>query len=581
MHRHRLVSTSQIQETPLNGEPEQIPYQSPIRVIPFIQPATALTQTEKKQRYSHAIGTMRSAFSGIPRIADELDQRRVTLALRPLIKSCTTLLINTKPETHGCEEGARFRIHPIQPYSLGISTSNEIKTLIFENPSVIRIYVTPADYHIQSHAKKSGFKMMDPEKLKIFGIKAYEINPINILNIIRKEVRHFLGKRIEIVANPKIFQLDFVSNNIGSRYMACTTEMRSYWNSVDTAFRKLGNVHSDIEMIPDSTRFKLSPVKPQNPQATTPQIVQLVSPQMTTDLRSVLDTVKSSPQANFEDFLIDARDISTVIYTHLNDTIDRFKSGTGQPYLLIKGLPIDPQLPRTPLTVIASEKTTYASEALLMGMNLSLGQPFSYKYEKEGQCVHNICPNPAHEQSLSNMGSRVTFGFHMEMAFHKIKPDYLILICLKEDHERQCLTTMVDMEAAIAETHPETLKILREPLFKIDVPASYQREDWEPDWQPMIHGNTIVMAEHCKIHFKTPAAESALNELRSTLDKIGSGVHLEPGDLLVLDNRRIMHGRSIFTPRYDGDDRWLQRSYSHRDLAAAQTEWPHSERVFE
>ena len=140
---------------------------------------------------------------------------------------------------------------------------------------------------------------------------------------------------------------------------------------------------------------------------------------------------------------------------------------------------------------------------------------------------------------------------------------------------------MVDMEEAIRQTRSEAIETLRQPLYKIDVPASYQREDWAPDWQPMIHGMTIVMAEHCKIHFKTPAAEAALNELRNTLDKIGSGVHLEPGDLLVLDNRRMMHGRSIFTPKYDGNDRWLQRSYSHVDLAKAKTEWPHSERVFE
>ncbi len=578
MHRHRIVAISRLQETPSIGVPERIP----VRVIPFFQSAPALTQTEKKHRFSHAVNTMKVAFSGIPRIEDEMDQRRVTLALRPLIKSCTTLLINTKPETHGCDEGARFRIHPTIPYSVGIATSNEIKTLIFENPKLIRIYVTPADYHLQSHeTKKGGLRMMDQGKLNILGIKAYEINPINILNIIRKEVSHFRGKRIEIVANSKIFHLDFVSNNIGSRYMACTTEMRSYWAAVDTAFQKLQRVHSDIEMIHDSKRFKLSPTKTVAPQTITPEIIPLVDPRISTDLELALTDIIRSPQEHFEDFLLETRGISTVLYTHFQDQIDLFKSGAGQPYLLIKGLPIDPHLPNTPLTVIASEKTTYASEALLMGMNLILGQPFSYKYEKEGQCVHNICPNPAHEQSLSNLGSKVTFGFHMEMAFHKIKPDYLLLICLKEDHEKKCLTTMVDMEEAIRQTHSEAIEILRQPLYKIDVPASYQREDWAPDWQPMIHGMTIVMAEHCKIHFKTPAAEAALNELRNTLDKIGSGVHLEPGDLLVLDNRRMMHGRSIFTPKYDGNDRWLQRSYSHVDLAKAKTEWPHSERVFE
>jgi hypothetical protein len=29
----------------------------------------------------------------------------------------------------------------------------------------------------------------------------------------------------------------------------------------------------------------------------------------------------------------------------------------------------------------------------------------------------------------------------------------------------------------------------------------------------------------------------------------------------VLDNRRVIHGRSPYTPRHDGHDRWLQRTF--------------------
>jgi hypothetical protein len=37
-------------------------------------------------------------------------------------------------------------------------------------------------------------------------------------------------------------------------------------------------------------------------------------------------------------------------------------------------------------------------------------------------------------------------------------------------------------------------------------------------------------------------------------------VVLATGDLLVIDNARVVHGRTPYEPRFDGSDRWLQRS---------------------
>jgi alpha-ketoglutarate-dependent taurine dioxygenase len=42
---------------------------------------------------------------------------------------------------------------------------------------------------------------------------------------------------------------------------------------------------------------------------------------------------------------------------------------------------------------------------------------------------------------------------------------------------------------------------------------------------------------------------------------------LEPGDLLVVDNHRCIHGRTPFAARHDGSDRWLQRSFVVDELA--------------
>ena len=46
-------------------------------------------------------------------------------------------------------------------------------------------------------------------------------------------------------------------------------------------------------------------------------------------------------------------------------------------------------------------------------------------------------------------------------------------------------------------------------------------------------------------------------------------VVLEAGDLLVLDNHRVVHGRSPFAARFDGADRWVQRAFVVADLDAS------------
>ena len=56
-------------------------------------------------------------------------------------------------------------------------------------------------------------------------------------------------------------------------------------------------------------------------------------------------------------------------------------------------------------------------------------------------------------------------------------------------------------------------------------------------------------------------------QLRELIEEIKTSVVLEPGDLLVVDNNIAVHGRSPFTARFDGADRWLQRSFVVTDLA--------------
>ncbi|MEV5877084.1 TauD/TfdA family dioxygenase [Streptomyces sp. NPDC052101] len=63
----------------------------------------------------------------------------------------------------------------------------------------------------------------------------------------------------------------------------------------------------------------------------------------------------------------------------------------------------------------------------------------------------------------------------------------------------------------------------------------------------------------------TGAAEAALDRLQAACREVGHEVCLRPGEALLINNRKGLHARSEFTARYDGADRWLQRTYVRRN----------------
>ena len=70
-------------------------------------------------------------------------------------------------------------------------------------------------------------------------------------------------------------------------------------------------------------------------------------------------------------------------------------------------------------------------------------------------------------------------------------------------------------------------------------------------------------------------AEATLEALRQLAwrDDILERVTLNQGDVLFLNNRKCLHGREAFEPRFDGFDRWLVRLYVKSDL------WPCRDRL--
>lgn len=234
-------------------------------------------------------------------------------------------------------------------------------------------------------------------------------------------------------------------------------------------------------------------------------------------------------------------------------------------------LPIDGILPPTPPDGhTITGKKTFTSEGTLMGIGRILGHPYAFKDEKRGQIVQQICPVPKSAKQLSNEGSLVGLGMHVENSFSEFRPHYLLLLCLRGDTDHKAMTRIASGNAIASRLSPRHLAAARLPEFKLRCPESFATVPGQDAFsEPVAIFSGPPERAELRIDLPdymeclTDRATEAYEAIQTALAEPGvvRDIDLQPGQVVVLANRRITHGRTVFTPRYDGTDRWLQRMF--------------------
>jgi L-asparagine oxygenase len=232
-------------------------------------------------------------------------------------------------------------------------------------------------------------------------------------------------------------------------------------------------------------------------------------------------------------------------------------------------------LPATPVTPTTPTPKDRTSELVLLAVARRLGQPVGYRPELGGAIVQNIVPVPTSAARQTSTSSRVELMFHTEAAFHPHRPRYLVLLCLRGDPS--AATTLASIHEVQHLLDDDVRRTLFEPRFRTAVDESYLGTrpthlgppmavlsgTW--DRPSMIFDADLMVGTDVE-------ADDALHALSHAVAAHHTSVVLDAGDLLVVDNHVAVHGRSPFTPRFDGMDRWLQRSFVVADLSASAAE---------
>jgi len=278
-----------------------------------------------------------------------------------------------------------------------------------------------------------------------------------------------------------------------------------------------------------------------------------------------------------------AHQIPQRIRSHVN----KFRLNDCSPYAIIRGHEIDQQrIGQTPRDWRDKEfpGSSFPEELLLLLYSSLLGDPFGWITQQDGRMVHDIFPIERDAGAQLGSGSRELLTWHTEDAFHPFRADYLLLLAIRNPDSVPTTIGALDV-SKISERYVDVLFDRRFYILPDEshLPKNntHINKDAFNEIMKMMEdaAETVSILDGVRdcpyiridpyfMHTRPGDADAkhALDHISDTIDADLQDVVLRDGDLIIIDNRRAVHGRRAFKARFDGTDRWLKRVNVTRDL---------------
>jgi len=273
-------------------------------------------------------------------------------------------------------------------------------------------------------------------------------------------------------------------------------------------------------------------------------------------------------------FVLESSMLKHRIPCNIQFLLDNFlKNRSSNGYVLLQNVDINESYPPTPdgNNNFISEKTNFAK--IIAILNQYLGEMVSYEAECFGRLFQDMVPKKSLSNSQTSLSSNVELEIHTEQAFSDLRPDILTLGCIRGDENT--ITYILPVNVLLDKMDALKIKLLREPLWKIGVDLSFKMNNTDfihGDIRgpiPIIYGyesDPLFVFDQDLMTGITEEAEQLKQEVIDIYYKYRYSYVLKPGDVIFIDNKRAVHGRSPFTPKFDGSDRFIIRSFVTLDL---------------
>jgi L-asparagine oxygenase len=290
-------------------------------------------------------------------------------------------------------------------------------------------------------------------------------------------------------------------------------------------------------------------------------------------LLNLASKISYNPSQNPNLFCKESKEFSKFIPDNLKQKLTKFaKYGiTEKGFLLFKNVPIDNEdflIDKTPETnkTNVGEKTLLAKIQSLLIHYIS--EMIAYEAEGNGRLFQDIVPIKSMADEQTSVGSKMELEVHIEQAFSNLRPDIISLGCLKGD--KNALTYILPVKTITENLSEKEQFTLYKPLWKTGVDLSFKingHEFIEGDIRgplAILNGDkedpTLIFDQDLMFGI-TKDSNKMVKNITDIYYKYRIQHNLQPGEIILIDNNRAIHGRSSFFPKYDGNDRFLVRAF--------------------
>jgi hypothetical protein len=256
------------------------------------------------------------------------------------------------------------------------------------------------------------------------------------------------------------------------------------------------------------------------------------------------------------------------------------------PFVLLAGVFEPSELPDTPdwFTPVPNVSGTQMGRAAAIAAHAFLGlETVSYGSENSGELFVNLTAIPGEgrfarksQGGLRGHTDAVSFPFNGDSDVSNARiapsPDLVTLIGLRNPNAVP--TTVMVLEEALGTLSQEDVHELKQGQFSLGSQATFLEgmQDIlgeihvaidEPVLKDTAIG-TIVRFSHSNVYPTEPGgtAEIASENFSKACGEIAKPVAIEPGDVLLVNNRLCLHGRAEVGGDIGGHSRWLLRTYA-------------------
>lgn len=199
-------------------------------------------------------------------------------------------------------------------------------------------------------------------------------------------------------------------------------------------------------------------------------------------------------------------------------------------------------------------------DALLKVRSGRFGRVYGFEQEQNGAIVQNLFPIKGTENQQISSSSKTVLEMHTETAFHPWRAEVFALLCVRADTNAG--TTYAELPDILDNLDERVIDHLHQPEFETSLDVSFQtngQQNATVRTPVLFDGATSVTYDRNLMRGLNDLAQASLDAFTRAVEKATKVVHLKTGNMMIINNRTVIHGRTPFSPRYDGTDRWLKR----------------------